>query len=169
MRGHHTSASLECLRKIGKRRRLSGSPSEERGLESPQISSSTAVTTNEEFIHERIDQARKKYEPISRRMIALQLGKARGVAFKEALDIVDAYCDEKEPAVPGYVSGEFRIYWLKAVAVAVAALGVAVLWYGTNLFNAKGPAWIPFCIGTVIVGLGALAWVKSLQSEGGNS
>lgn len=156
------------MREIGESRTLSESPSEEAGLESPQISPSTTVTTTEQFIQERIDAARKQYEPISRRMIALQLGKARGVAFKEALDLVDAYCDEKDPAVPGYVSGEFRIYWLKAVAVFVVALGVGVLWYGTNMFNAKGPAWIPFCIGTVVVGLGALAWVKSLQSEAGN-
>lgn len=137
---------------------------EEDSLE-PNTPNPVNLDPNSEFVRDRIRDAREKYVPISRRMIALDLGRSKNVPFKLALDIVDGYCDEHEPGVPGYVSGEFRIYWLKAVAVAIDAVGLGVLWYGTRLYQTRGPAWIAFALGTVIVGLGVLAWVKSLQSE----
>lgn len=137
---------------------------EEDSLE-PNTPTPVNLDPNAEFVRDRIRDAREKYEPISRRMIALDLGRSKNVPFKLALDIVDGYCDDHEPGVPGYVSGEFRIYWLKAVAVAIDVVGLGVLWYGTKLYQSRGPAWIAFALGTVIVGFGVLAWVKSLQSE----
>jgi len=110
--------------------------------------------------------AREELRPTSRRALALVISNRIGMPFKEALDIVDAYCDEKEPAVPTYLSSEFVIYWLKAVAVANVAIGIAGIWYGVKLMKAGQLAWPSLCLGTVFVGLGALAWVKSVEKGG---
>ena len=119
-----------------------------------------------EILQEEIDAAQRELQPTSRRALALKLQTATGVAFKDAMDIVDAYCDEKAPAVPTYLASEFGIYWLKVVAVAFVALGIGAAWYGKQVWDAHGAPWPAFVATTILVGLGALSWVKSIERGG---
>jgi hypothetical protein len=117
----------------------------------------------EEILSREIEDSQSNLQPTSRRRLALKLVDRTGVSFKDALDIVDEYCDEKAPAVPAYLASEFVIYWLKAVAVLNVAIGIGCAWYGVQLFQRHYVSWPWFCIATVFCGLAALSWVKSLE------
>lgn len=129
------------------------------------VHSQTEQETTEQMIDSAIKKAREELTPISRRMLALMISQKKSLPFKEAMDIVDEYCDEHAPAVPGYVSSEFIIYWLKAVAVFFVLIGLGIVFWGVSVFRVRGVAWPHFAGGTIVIGLGALAWVKSLERE----
>jgi len=119
----------------------------------------------EEILQADIRLARNELRPISRRQLALQLVHRKAIPFKEAMDLVDAYCDEKESAVPTYVSSEFGLFWLKVVAVAWVAIGIGVVYYGVRLQQTGKLAW-PWYVGaTLTCGFAALCWVKSIEGE----
>jgi len=135
---------------------------------SPSTGSQVAAETNEEMIAAAIEKAREDLKPISRRMLGLMLNQKRNLPYKEAIEIVDAYCDEKAPYIPGYVSSEFGIYWLKVIAVFNVLIGVTVAYFGVRAYqDPKQIAWPWFCVATIFIGLAALSWVKSVEREFG--
>jgi hypothetical protein len=123
----------------------------------------------ETIISDSIAEAREKYTPISRRMIAHKLVSAKNLPYKEAIEIVDAYCDEHESAIPGYISSEFGIYWLKVIAVANVAIGIFFAYWGVRAFQSPRtfamPYWAWFVITTLFVGFAVLSWVQSVERE----
>jgi hypothetical protein len=118
-----------------------------------------------ELIEKEISTARDERRPTSRQQLAEIVNERTGMPVPEALTLVDTYCDEKEPAIPYYLQDEFAIPWLKAVAVINVVIGVAFLWYGVKVLRTvpAKPGWPWFCIGTIFCGLGAFAWVQSLE------
>jgi hypothetical protein len=131
------------------------------------MSSPTVIVTEpDQILQQEIDLAQQSFQPTSRRSLALKLVARTGVTFKDALDLVDEYCDEKAPAVPAYLASEFGVYWLKAVAVANVAIGIFLAWTGVKWFQAHAIAWPWFCGATVFCGLAALSWVKSIERGG---
>lgn len=120
-----------------------------------------------ELVNLEIETARKELRPTSRRALALMVRRETGLQFRDAFDLVDSYCNEKHPAIPAYLSSEFVVYWLKAVAVANILIGIAAAWYGGRLHSQDKLAWPAFCLATVFCGLGAMSWVKSIEKESG--
>ena len=124
------------------------------------------ITEPDEILQQEIENAQQAFQPTSRRALALKLVQRTGVTFKDALDLVDEYCDDKAPAVPAYLASEFVIYWLKAVAVLNVAIGIFLAWTGVRWFQAHAISWPWFCAATIFCGLAALSWVKSIERGG---
>ena len=121
------------------------------------------AASNDELLAQAIEKARTDLRPISRRMLALMLVQQKGLNFRDASDLVDLYCDEKAPAVPGYVSSEFGLYWLKVLAVAFAGVGLFCAYNGVRFFQTGKPAWGWFCAVTVLCGAAVFLWVRSVE------
>jgi hypothetical protein len=116
------------------------------------------------LIEREIARSERERFPISRQMLADIVHAETGVAASDAWSLVEEYCDERAPAVPGYLQEEFAIPYLKVIAVLNAIAAVAVYWVGVNVYRSTGkPLWPYLCVGTIIMGLGALSWVKSLE------
>ena len=81
----------------------------------------------------------------------------------EALQIVDAYCEAEEPAIPYYRQDEFAIPYLKFVAIVIVAVGIGFMYYGVTQQRSGKPAYVWYSIGTVTIGVGVFAWVQSLE------
>ncbi len=115
------------------------------------------------LLEREIRSADSDRRPISRQSLAELLRERTGIPNPDAVALVDEYCDEKAPGVPYYLQDEFAIPYLKVIAIINALIGGGVYWYGVTAFRAAEPGWPWFCLGTIIVGLGVLAWVKSLE------
>jgi hypothetical protein len=116
-----------------------------------------------DIIQREIQKARDDRRPTSRQMLAEIINDRTGMPVSEALHIVDAYCENEEPAIPYYLQDEFAIPYLKFVAVIIALAGVGFFWYGVTQQRIGKPAYVWYSLGTVVVGLGVFAWVQSLE------
>jgi hypothetical protein len=116
------------------------------------------------LIEREIAKAEFDCRPISRQMLAESVHVQTGLSTADAFALVEQYCEEKAPAVPGYLQEEFAIPYLKVIAVINVIVGIVVFWMGVNAFRTKGaPMWPYLCVGTIFCGLGVFAWVKSLE------
>ena len=114
-----------------------------------------------EMIKREIDLSRQEHRPISRQLLADMLSVRLSMKMDRAWIIVDQYCDEKEAAIPSYLSQEFNMHWPKVVGVLMAIAALVIGWLG---INTKGASWPYFAGATVILGLAALMFVHSLDS-----
>ena len=116
-------------------------------------------------IERELVSAETDRRPISRQMLAESVHSETGMPASDAFALVEQYCEEKAPAVPGYLQEEFAIPYLKVIAVLNVIVGIVVFWLGVNAYRspAKTPMWPYLCIGTIFCGLGAFAWVTSLE------
>jgi hypothetical protein len=115
------------------------------------------------LIEKEVVTAENDRRPVSRQMLADLVHTKTGLAQAESVALVDQYCDEKAPQVPYYLQDEFAIPYLKVVAVINVLLGIGGCYWGISLLRKQQVAWPWLCVGTIFVGLGALAWVKSLE------
>lgn len=116
-----------------------------------------------DIIQREIQKARDDRRPTSRQMLAEIINERTGMPVSEALHVVDAYCENEEPAIPYYLQDEFAIPYLKFVAVIIALAGIGFFWYGVTLQRVGKPAYVWYSLGTIIMGLGVFAWVQSLE------
>ena len=116
-----------------------------------------------DIIQGEIQKARNDRRPTSRQMLAEIINERTGMPVAEALHIVDAYCEAEEPAIPYYLQEEFAIPYLKFVAIVIALVGIAFVWYGVMQQRLGKPAYVWYSLGTVVIGLGVFAWVQSLE------
>ena len=116
-----------------------------------------------ECIKQHIKSAEDAKVPISRFGLSEIIAEQTGIAPDEARAQVDDYCDIAARHLPDYLSKEFHLFWPKVVAFAFAVAGMGVFWYGMTLFRAKHPAWLWFCMGTILFGIGLFQWVRSLE------
>ncbi len=115
------------------------------------------------LIQKEIAKAEFDCRPISRQMLAERVHTETGLPSADALSIVEQYCEEQAPAVPGYLQEEFAIPYLKVIAVLNVVVGVVVFWLGVNASRTGKPIWPYLCIGTIFCGLAAFAWVMSME------
>ncbi|MEZ0325664.1 MAG: hypothetical protein ACAH95_07140 [Fimbriimonas sp.] len=115
------------------------------------------------LIEREIARAEFDCRPISRQMLAETVHTETGLTTSDALALVEQYCEEKAPAVPGYLQEEFAVPYLKVIAILNVAVGVTIFWFGVNAFRSKAAVWPYLCVGTIFCGLGAFAWVVSLE------
>jgi len=116
-----------------------------------------------ECIKELLKTMSETQTPVSRFGLTEMLAERTGLPSDEAREQVDLYCDIAARHVPDYLHSEFHLFWPKVLAFVFAAAGIAVFWYGMSLYRAKHPAWIWFCVGTVVFGIGVFQWVRSLE------
>jgi hypothetical protein len=117
------------------------------------------------LVEEEIAAARTERRPVSRQALANLVQKRTGMPPKDALAIVDAFCDEKEPALPVYLESEFVIGWLKVLAIGQAVVGIVFFYYASKAHQRGEPIWVYLMLGTVFIGIAALCWVQSLERE----
>ncbi len=117
------------------------------------------------LVEEEIATARKERRPMSRQALATLVHKRTNMPLKDAVSIVEAFCDEKEPGVPEYLESEFVIGWLKVLAVLQVIVGGVFFYYASRAHQRAEPIWVYLVLGTVFVGVAVLSWVKSLEQE----
>lgn len=115
------------------------------------------------IVAEEIDSARRENRPTSRQALAKLLAAKSGIEARRASDLVDEYCDEHDAGVPMYLESEFLPGYLKVVAVLLVLVSFAVFGFGVNLLNQQKTAWPALVLATLVLGIGALAWAKSLN------
>ncbi len=116
------------------------------------------------LIQQEVNDAESERRAISRQMLADMIHARVGIPHADAAVLVDQFCDERAPAVPHYLQEEFAIPYLKVVAVVNVLLGIGAFYWGIAVFQkTRDTPWPWLCFGTIFVGLGALAWVKSLE------
>lgn len=116
-----------------------------------------------ELISDEIARSRREATPTSRQALAELIHDRIGTPVHEALQIVDAYCEDKEPGIPYYLQEEIAIPYLKFVAALFIIAAIGFFWYGVGVWRMRQPAHVWFSLGTVIAGLGVFAWVQSLE------
>lgn len=116
----------------------------------------------EQWIASEIANAREDARPISRLTLTRMASTRFGMNPHDAERFVDAYCDEKAPAVPTMLSTEFGVPYLKVLA----ALNV-VLALGCFILAMKLPSWIfiGLILGLAFLGGSVFCWVRSLSPE----
>src|SRR5436309_1938003 len=102
-----------------------------------------------ELVTNEIELSRKEHRPVSRQLLADLVFTKTGMRMDQAWLLVDAYCDEHEAAIPGYLSLEFNMHWPKVVGVLLAVAAIVVAWMGVQATQAK---WAYFCGATLIWG-----------------
>ena len=117
------------------------------------------------LVESEIAAARQERRPTSRQTLANLVVKRTGMPPKEALAIVEAFCEEREPAVPEFLESEFVIGWLKVIAVLQAIVGLVFFYYAKRAHESNQPIWIYLMLGTILLGFAVLSWVKSLERE----
>ena len=135
----------------------------------PRSEATTERIEPVEIIREQYDACRQNLVVTSRNRLAKHLTAVRGTPHKEAIEIVDRYCDEENVAIPMYLSSEFAVGWLKVVSVANVAFACVWLWYGRTLHLQKIHPYGLWCLGVIFCGLGVLFWVKSVELEAKNA
>jgi hypothetical protein len=122
-----------------------------------------------QIVREKYDACRQNLVATSRTRLAKHLTQACGIPHKQALEIVDDYCEAESVAIPTYLSKDFSVGWLKVVAVVNVVLAGVCLWYGRILHLQKIQPYGLWCIGACLCGLAVLSWVKSLEQEVANA
>lgn len=114
-----------------------------------------------EIIKVEIKKSRDEHRAISRQLLAELVALRTGMKTDEAWLLVDSYCEENEAAIPGYLRHEFNMHWPKVTAVLLALAGIGILWFGGT---ASRGHWLWYSLGTVVFGLGALIFVRNMES-----
>ena len=121
----------------------------------------------EEILQKEINTAREQLRPVSRKELAEKLGTQFGMPYKDAIAVVDAFCEEHEPAIPEYLAKEFGVFWLKVVAVANVLVSLGIFYHAVQLHQAKQFPWPWWCGGVLFIGFAVLCWVQSIEKEVG--
>jgi len=135
----------------------------------PQVDESGGPLDPLQIVQEQYESSLRALVPTSRNRLAKHLTGCTGMAHKDALDVVDKYCDEKNLPVPAYLSREFTVGWLKVLAIGWVVGAILVLWYGKTLHQQKITPYGLWCIGTLMMGLAVLFWIKSFEVEANNA
>lgn len=116
-----------------------------------------------ELVKTEIEASRNEHRPISRQLLADMVSTKTGMKSDQAWLLVDAYCEEHEAAIPGYLRSEFNMHWPKVIGVFIAAGGLFIGWLGIRAGQAGKASWPYFAAATIVFGLGALMFVHSLE------
>jgi hypothetical protein len=115
------------------------------------------------LVQREIARAEDDRKPISRQMLADIVQEQLGLPHADAFSIVDRYCEDNAPAVPGYLQEEFAIPYLKVIAIINVIVGLGIFWMGVLKWKQSNPIWPYLTVGTIFCGLGVFAWVQSLE------
>jgi|GEM_PF-1310001 len=122
-----------------------------------------------EFVKNEYEASRIALVPISRNTLAKHLAQKTGKPLKEALAVVDQYCEDNSVAIPDYLSKEFAVGWLKVLACFNTVFALGMFWYGRNLhLQHEQPAAV-WVVAVIFLGLAVLSWIQSLEKEVENS
>jgi hypothetical protein len=117
----------------------------------------------EDLLSQEIARSRESREPISRVTLARILHQQLGFSVKEAEAMVDRYCEEKDPAVPAYLSDEFGRPYLKVLAFVNVALSIGSFSVAVFFTAPTRPTWPGYALGTLFLVAAVFCWVNSLR------
>ncbi len=107
--------------------------------------------------------SRKESRIISRQTLAEYAGLRMGLTANQVSYVVEHYCNENAPGIPGFLSSQVETPVLKVAAMINLALGVVACLVGLFLANKSLPAWPAFALGGAFFLFGIIAYVKSLN------
>ena len=126
-------------------------------------------TEHIEFVKSEYEASRIALMPTSRNSLAKHLALKTGQPLKEALAVVDQYCEDNNVAIPDYLGKEFAVGWLKVLAIANMVLSLGMFWYGRTLHMQHVQPYAVWCVAVIFLGLAVLSWIQSLEKEAENT
>lgn len=117
------------------------------------------------LIQQEIEKAQKDLRPVSRQSLARTLSHERGLAFADALQVVDDYCDDKAPFTPDYLSKEFMLPYLKVLSLVIVGASLLIIAYATKLQLSHQTSWLWYVIGAVLFVFSGLGLLQILRTE----
>ena len=127
-----------------------------------EVQSPTAT----QVIEREIERARVQLKPISRRSLRERLVHEQKLSPKEAEELVDAYCEERAPYTPDYLSDEFLLPYIKLAGLVFVIISLLTIGYGAHLWINSERSWPWFVIGAVLFTISGVGLVKALRYEG---
>lgn len=122
-----------------------------------------------EFVKKEYEASRIALVPTSRNTLAKHLAQKTGKTLKEALAVVDQYCEDNSVAIPDYLSKEFTVGWLKVLACSNTVLSLGMFWYGRVLHLQHLQPYGVWCVAVIFLGLAIMSWIQSLEKEAENT
>lgn len=117
----------------------------------------------EQTLANEIASARSDARPVSRFTLTRLLQSKFGVSAHDAERFVDRYCDEKEPAIPTYLSNEFGVPYLKIISILNVLLCVG-FYVVTLKFQRPGlSVWPGMVLGTLFLVGAVVMWAQSMR------
>ena len=98
-----------------------------------------------------IADARRNNRVISRQDLARYASQKTGIPTKKLFDVVDIYCDEQAPGIPGYLSKAVEKPFLKIFSVVNAILLIASCLVGVALLRKSLMAWPAFLLAGIFL------------------
>jgi hypothetical protein len=119
----------------------------------------------EQTLANEIASARSEVRPISRLTLSRLLQSRFLMNPHEAEKFVDAYCDDKAPGVPTYLSSEFGVPYLKVLAIvnSLAGLGLSITALVTMSRGGHYGVW--FLSALFFIAAAAICWVQSVRPQ----
>lgn len=119
-----------------------------------------------EVIERELERARVELRPISRRALREVVVRELHIPAKDAEIAVDAYCEERAPYTPDYLSNEFLLPYIKLTGLVFCILALGLIAYGVDLWQHHAiHSWMFFVGGAILFLLSAIGLFKALRYE----
>lgn len=116
-----------------------------------------------ELIEVEIGRARQEHRVISRSQLAGHAAQRLGLSAKQVEHVVDFYCDEHAPGIPGFLSKDVESPVLKMAALINCVLLVVASIVGLYLANRGLMAWPAFVVAGIFFLVAIVTYLKSTQ------
>lgn len=117
----------------------------------------------EQTLASEIAQARAEVRPVSRLTLTRLLQSKHGIPTHDAELFVDRYCEEKEPAIPTFLSNEFGVPYLKVVSVLNVLLAIGFYVVTLKFQRPTLSIWPGIILGTLFLTAAVVMWIQSLR------
>ena len=107
--------------------------------------------------------SRKENRIISRQDLSEYAAVRMGLQANQVAYVVDHYCEQHAPGIPGFLSRQVETPVLKVAALINLALGVVACLIGLVLANKGLASWPGFAFGGVFFLFGVIAYIRSLN------
>lgn len=107
--------------------------------------------------------SRRENRIISRQDLSEYAAVRMGMQAKQVAYVVDHYCDQNAPGIPGFLNRQVETPVLKVAAIINLALGVVACVVGLVLANKGLLSWPGFAVGGVFFLFGIISYTRSLR------
>ncbi len=125
--------------------------------------SSEAQSPLERVLTRELEDAKERQRAVSRLSLAKKLSETRDIPMKDALAMVDAFCEREQRYLPEYLKSEFLIGWMKVVAIFLAIASFGVIVAAIHLADPGFRLGLGIMGGLLIMVAAGALWVRSLR------